>query len=529
MVKAIAKRHRDCSKKKLKIFPPIHSNSPLHCPFTPHLRMASESPDIVSWATSELPLVPLPTAEDLNNLTAGPAARELWHFLTTRVLSLPHAQRAHAALAVTSGSYRVTESDDELEGLRNEIAQVENELDALREQLRKECRVVCGGGAVAEEEIREAGGRELKAIGERILEHVKEGIEKVETVGRMERVGEEKEEEKAWEEGFLDLLSEICAVWMHAERDTGGVEDRLKEEIETVGLGRVCEVLMSEVRRNMVEVRGWKGEWLEGTVEDVEAVARNLQQRAFKEYEEVWKESERSLEKVEKEVTGIREANMGTLLRAQEEGERAVLQFAERGVDEQSAEIWGKLRREVGRGNERVAEIFRACGEMRAGSRVLLDKAWETRKRVIEDVKEMERMKVEGLEGVDRGVEAVIRAGEKIDEMKLKRAKEEMEDSTRCFQDIERIRRDEAESVEQRVLDTCEDVEKRGRIAEELWARTMENMENGLLKRVEKLVEEAKGVQESDVKYVQEELRNWIKSPGGEAARTLGLIDGSHQ
>lgn len=489
--------------------------------------MTSETPDIVSWATSELPLTPLPTAEDLNNLIAGPAARELWHFLTTRVFSPPHARRARAALALTSGSHGVTESDNELEPLKSQIAQVEKELDGLRAQLRKESGVVCGGGGVAEEEIREAGGRELNAIGEEILEHVKEGVEIAETVGEMETIGEEEEEE-VWENGFLDLLSELCAVWMYAERDGGEVENRVKGEIQNVGLGRVCEVLMSEVRRNMTEVRRWKGEWLERTVEDVEVVARDLQQRAFKEYDCVWKECESTLEKIEKEVDGIQEANMGTLLRAQEEGERAVLQFAEKEMDEEGGEICGKLRREVGRGNERVAEIFRACGEMRAGSRVLLDRALEARKRVVQEVKELERMKLEGVEGVGRGVEAVIRAGEKIDTIELERPEEEKHDSAEWFQGIERIRREEAESVEQRAVDICEDVEKRGRIAGEMWARTMDNMENGLLRRVEELMEEARGVQESDVRYVQEELRNWVRCPGGETARALGLVDESH-
>lgn len=503
-----------------------------HCSSLLHQHMASESLDIVTWATSELPLIPLPSAEDLNNLTVGPAARDLLQFLTTRVFSLPHAQRARAVLAVAGGSNRVREPDEELNSVKKEIEQVENELHELRAELKKDYGVVCGGGAVAVEDIREAGNTELKYVGEKILEHIEKGIEKAELVGETETVGEEEEEEE-WEQRFLNILSELCAAWMHSERDGDQVEQKIKEELKRVGLGRVCEVLLSEVRRNVAEARGWKGEWLEDVVEDVEGVARDTQQRAYKNYEELWKESESLLARIQKEVSGIPGVDMGTLLRAQEEGERAVLQFAKKDAEEESKEVWGKLRREVGRGNERVAEIFRACGEMKMGSCALLNRAWETRKRVIEDVKDLERMKVEGVEGVSRAVEAVIRASEKMNSVELERqiekSDEEVDTRLEGIEDIDKVRREEAEGVERGVVDVCEDVEKRGSIVEEMWARMMENTETGLLRRVEELMDEAKEVREAEVRYVQEELRNWIKCPGGEAARIVGLVDEKHQ
>lgn len=535
--------------------------------------MATTEPDQVirRWVETELHNVPCPSDDVLSLLSAGPAARELWHFLVTRVRSELNARRTRSALALAeippSSSTDNGALHSELESVQKDIAAAEEEIRLLRDELRDDDEHDSvggtGGDGIREGELRNAFVQALNEVEEQKGRQVGDVLVALEAavVSETELFSDEEEEEERPKDNplaaalkeFADMLAESdCEGDALEATDFGALEHRLQEVCSGLPMSRVADALASDARRSVGRVRSacissdGSGTLPQTAASASERLAQDAQLSAYASYSDVVAECTRAEKRVVEEAEQLREGgeSWATLLCAQLEGERAVLACARRETEteRENKEELSRLKKEVRRGNEQTERIDRAMKKLCEGNRRLLEEAMRTRKSTEDRVdRELRNMQKQAVEGAERALSDVEATRGKVIDGPLSELicssgtvgagleSDGVSSATSLASRLGRsqawsLRRAEALQREAGQVRVAEGLRLRGELGAEAWERMVANMEERLLPRIRAASDEAKRCREGEVVYVQNELRNWVRAPAREVAKQMGML-----
>lgn len=528
--------------------------------------------DIRRWAETELHNVPCPSDDVLSLLSAGPAARELWHFLVTRVRSEHNARRARSALALAEVPPSTTPDSEalrsELESVQKDIAAAEDEIRQLRDELREdeEHDAVCGTGedGIREGELRNAFVQALKEVEEQTRGQVDDvlvaleaaAVSETELTSDNDSDDDERQKDNplaAALKEFADMLAETdCEGDALEVADVSALERRLQEVCSVMPMSRVADALASDSRRSVRRVRSacissdGPGSLAETAVSAAERLAQDVQLSAYASYSDAVAECSRAEKRVVDEAEQLRDSReaRATLLCAQLEGERAVLGCARRETEaeRENKEEVSRLTKEVRRGNERTERIDRAMKRLCEGNRRLLEEAVRTRKsteeRVVKELRDMQKQAVEEAEKTLNDVEAMrgkvtdgplselmCSGGTGGEDVKCDGVSSAMGLADRLGRtQAWWLRRGEALQREAGQVGVAEGLRVRGELGAEAWEQMVANVEEKLLPRIRAASDEARRCREGEVVYVQDELKNWVRAPAREVAKHMGML-----
>lgn len=524
---------------------------------------------IRNWVESELPGITCPSDDVLSQLSAGPAAREVWHFLTSRVRSEQNVCRVRAVLALGEVSTAMPSNEeddddvrsDDLQMIQEEIAAVEKDIGRLRAELRADDGhdSVCGTGedGIREGELRNAFLRTLNQIEEEKHQQLDRALSALEAVVMSETDNLSEEEAEVSEpasNSLQSVLEEFGALLEEVDYEGDGLdatefrswEERIQAICNEIPMSRVIDALASDAKRSVGKVRdacirieGDRSSEVNAETA-AELLAQDAQLCAYAAYDKVVTECLRAEKRVVDEGARLRDggASRVRLLCAQLEGERAVLNVArgEWKEDEGCEEESGRLGREVRRANERMERIDRAMKKLCEGNRILLAQGVRMRRRVVERVeKELEEVHGSAMDGAERVLGEVNLVRRMVEEGCLSElvekddGYEELEETVQLVDRMGReqvacIRRKEALDREKEFVRVGEGLRLRGELCEEAWERMMSHTEEELLPRIQAATEEARRCREHETVYVQDELRNLVRAPAREVAKQLGLL-----
>lgn len=505
---------------------------------------------IQAWITTQLPHLKSPSAETLERLTQGPAAEQLWNFVTTRVRSDESARSIRATLALSkippvpppSESYTA-----ELCSIVAGTAKVEAELSALRaslnsqtvpQSLRHASLFGNAPGDVTPNQTYNASNQALCSVLSDSEETLTELISNLQTSAWRDHCIDQEDMTNFDESARADLLAEIShlANAVSESTDVTVATSHLTASASQQHPSHLVTTLLSNLQASTDRLRRTDTDAPPNRADAADRAAQHEQLKAFAALRRTQAELARATELVEAKIASMESLpdaeRTVRVLGAELAGEKALLAFARRRHDVQCEDDDVlRLRREVARGNAAVRRLDEAAGALCAGNLTMLadgDAAfqdvqnWGTlklRERLEKCIKASE----DGLYAVENGLSELekLRAAPSQIQDQVTDMEERRRGVSEWQEKMKKLKREHVKQLEVERRRIYTGLGMRAKVMAEERERVLEDVQDRVLPLVTTATKEAEVTRERDAECVRLEMRNWMTEPAKLAAPWL--------
>ena len=513
------------------------------------------------WIQSELPQLDVPSPKALSFLTQGPAAEELWTFITTRVRTENHVDQIRSNINLSSSEVGLPTDEyyeSQLKQIGTDILKAEKEIVALRAQIHKHADqnskkqsahihdafnhlFVHDPQASSAEEVKRAISKNVA----KLIRNMKETVNLIKTsleeCAEGELRGNEKDDngDKSKTVKAIEDLHQQTLAHQTAERDLKKLDEGIRKLTKGASSLEAIESLHKAAKSK--KKKDSESLIVEQTVEEnsskvVESYVQDTHLKGFTklcnaedEYKNVEKQVSEELSQKKKKLPSKEYDNL--LTNVMREGEQSFLDFVQKGWESSTSVEKIKASGESSTksikddtkttmNDSEMKAICMAASKICVGNEKVLQEVRKDAEAQIDDVSMKMINDLQGKFGlIEKWIRELRTALEDDKNMLCKSCDiDDGKKQTSVSKTVDRLRG----KLAKRVLEDSErKVAKLKTKSEELMDCREEMVKQtaaSLLPEIVKHQEKALECREKDAVQVRDEMRNYVRTPGFSAA-----------